>query len=144
MSATTRVRAFWKTHPLFGAVFLVQVLFLVALAAGSLRPLSGCTVPSDAMMQTEDGTLCSAPLCLPSGGYRVTVTYRATFPQEPQRVDGNTVATLTFASDKNPAAVQSDAVALTYTFSTVTARLWIGTATTVEDLVLTVTPSPAE
>ena len=144
MSATTRVRAFWKVHPLFGAVFLVELLFVVALAAGALRPLAVCTVPSDALTQTEDGSLCSAPLTLSSGGYRVTVTYRATFPQEPQRVDGNTVATLTFASDKNPAAVQSDAIILTDTFSAVTARLWIGTATTVEDLVLTVTPSPAE
>lgn len=144
MNTTARTRAFFRIHPLFGAVFLVELLFLAALLAGVLRPLTEITVPLDGMTQQEDGSAVSQPMTLSSGGYRVTVCYEATYPEDPDRVDGHEVASSSFASAKNPAALQSDTITLTDTFSTVTARLWIGTASTVSDLTFSVTETPAE
>lgn len=144
MNTTARTRAFLKIHPLFGAVFLVELLFLAALLAGSLRPLAEISVPLEGMTQQEDGSAVSQPMTLSAGGYRVTVQYQAFYPEDPERTDAQSVATLRFASSHNPAALQSDTITLTDTFSTVTARLWIGTASTVNDLTLTVTETPAE
>ena len=144
MNATARTRAFLKIHPLFGAVFLVELLFLAALVAGAFRPLTEVSVPLDSMTRQEDGSSVSQPVTLPSGGYRVTVHYEATYPQDPDRADDGAVATLSFASAQNPAALQSDTITLTGNLSTVTARLWVGTAATVEDLTLTVVETPAE
>ena len=101
-------------------------------------------MPLDSRTRQEDGSSVSQPVTLPSGGYRVTVHYEATYPQDPNRADDGTVATLSFASAQNPAALQSDTITLTGNLSTVTARLWVGTAATVEDLTLTVTETPAE
>ena len=80
MNATARTRAFLKIHPLFGAVFLVELLFLAALVAGAFRPLAEVSVPLDSMTRQEDGSSVSQPVTLPSGGYRVTVSYEATYP----------------------------------------------------------------
>lgn len=144
MNTTARTRAFLKIHPLFGAVFLVELLFVAALLAGSFRPLAEVSIPLESMTQSEDGTSVSPPVTLSSGGYRITVCYQAAFPEEPERTDGTAVATLDFSSAGNPAAVQSDAITLTDTFSTVTARLWVSTASTVSDLTLRVTETLAE
>lgn len=144
MNTTARTRAFLKVHPLFGAVFLVELLFVAALLAGSFRPLAEVSIPLESMTQSEDGTSVSQPVTLSSGGYRITVCYQAAFPEEPERTDGTAVATLDFSSAGNPAAVQSDAITLTDTFSTVTARLWVSTASTVSDLTLRVTETLAE
>lgn len=144
MTASARARAFFRVHPLFGVVFLVEVLFLAALVAGALRPLCQVSVPLDGMTLQEEDVGVSQAVTLPSGGYQVEVSYTAEFPEEPQRRDGNTVAVLDFASARNPAALQSDTITLTDTFSTVTARLWVGTATTLSDLTMTVKETPAE
>ena len=140
MNTTARIRAFLRMHPLFGAVFLVELLFLAALIAGSLRPLAEITVPLDTMTLTEEGTSVSQPVALAAGGYRVTVAYH--FPAAGEETGQRTVlATLDFASKKTPASVQSDTITLTDTFTTATARLWVGTAATVSDLTMTVTPA---
>lgn len=144
MNTTARTRAFLRIHPLFGAVFLVELLFVAALLAGAFHPLAEVSIPLENMTQSEDGTQISQPVTLSSGGYRITACYRAMYPDAPDRTDGAAVATLEFSSARNPAAVQSDRITLTDTFSTVTARLWIGTATTVNDLTLKLTEMPAE
>lgn len=144
MNTTARTRAFLKIHPLFGAVFLVELLFVAALLAGAFRPLAEVSIPLESMTQSEDGTSVSPPVTLSPGGYRITVCYQAAFPEEPERTDGTAVATLDFSSAGNPAAVQSDAITLTDTFFTVTARLWVSTASTVSDLTLRVTETLAE
>lgn len=142
MNTTARTRAFLRIHPLFGAVFLVEVLFLAALVAGLLRPPAEVSVPLDTMTRTEEDVSVYAPVTLSAGGYRVTACYKATPPAGDSATGGNTVAKLNFASAQNPSSVQSDPVVLTDTFSTVTARLWVSTAATVNDLTLTVTESP--
>lgn len=142
MNTTARTRAFLRVHPLFGAVFLVEMLFLAALVAGLLRAPAEVSVPLDTLTQTEEGVSVYAPVTLSAGGYRVTVTYKAASPTDNEDAGGHTVATLDFTSAQNPSSVQSDTIALTDTFSTVTARLWVGTAATVDDLTLTVTESP--
>lgn len=139
MNTTARTRAFLRIHPLFGAVFLVELLFLAAMAAGALRPLAQVTVPVDSMTRTEAGALVSEAVTLQSGGYQVTVNYAVSGGGEDSA--GETVASLDFSSAGNPAALESDTVTLTDTFTTVTARLWVGTAATVQDLVLTMTPA---
>lgn len=144
MNTTARTRAFLRIHPLFGAVFLVELLFVAALLAGMFRAPAEVTIPPESMTRSEDGTQVSQPVTLSSGGYRVTVCYQAQYPDAPDRTDGAAVATLEFSSAGNPAAVQSDSVTLTDTFSTVTARLWVSTASTVNDLTLKLTPTPAE
>ena len=80
MNTTARTRAFLKIHPLFGAVFLVELLFVAALLAGSFRPLAEVSIPLENMTQSEDGTSVSQPVTLSSGGYRITVCYQAAFP----------------------------------------------------------------
>ena len=67
MNTTARTRAFLRIHPLFGAVFLVELLFLAAMAAGALRPLAQVTVPVDSMTRTEAGALVSEGVTLQSG-----------------------------------------------------------------------------
>lgn len=144
MNTTARTRAFLRVHPLFGAVFLVEVLFLAALVAGLLRPAAEVSVPLDTMTRTQADTSVSAPVALSAGGYRVTACYEATAPAQGDQAGANTVATLNFASAENPSSVTSDTITLTDTFSTVTGRLWVGTAATVSDLTLTVTQSLTE
>lgn len=137
MSITARARAFLRIHPLFGGVFLVQLLFLAALLAGLLRPLAQVTVEPGSMTWTQGGTLVSQPLALSSGGYRVTVQYQA----EGSRQGEETSASLVFASAANPSGVQADAILLPDRCTTVTGRIWVGTATTVQDLTATFTPA---
>ena len=138
MSAVFRARSFVRRFPLFGAVLLAQLLILAALVAASLRPLASLDVPLDTLTETADGTArVSEPMMLPSGGYRVTVCYGVPETQE----STGALATLDFASAGNPAALRSDTITLTSVYSTVTARLWVGTAVTLDDLTMTVTPA---
>ena len=138
MSAVFRARSFVRRFPLFGAVLLAQLLILAALVAASLRPLVSLDVPLDTLTETADGTArVSEPMMLPSGGYRVTVCYGVPKTQE----STGALATLDFASAGNPAALRSDTITLTSVYSTVTARLWVGTAVTLDDLTMTVTPA---
>ena len=138
MSAVFRARSFVRRFPLFCAVLLAQLLILAALVAASLRPLASLDVPLDTLTETADGTArVSEPMMLPSGGYRVTVCYGVPKTQE----STGALATLDFASAGNPAALRSDTITLTSVYSTVTARLWVGTAVTLDDLTMTVTPA---
>lgn len=141
MSTTARVRAFLHRHPLFGVVFLVELLFWAALAAGLLRPLAQVSVPLEQTAATDgEETWTTAPVTLSSGGYSVTVQYHTDAAS--QTGEGSrTLGTLQFSSAKVPAAVRSDAITLTDTYTTVEARLWIRTAATVQDLTLSVTPA---
>ncbi len=140
MTALARARSFVRRYPLLGVVWLVQLLILAALAAGALRPLATLTVPLEGMTAAEGEAATSAPMTISSGGYRVTVCYEPVGSAEA----GSTLATLSFASAANPAALRGDAIALTDTYSTVTARLWVGTAVTLNDLTMTLTPAGAE
>ena len=110
MNTTARTRAFLRIHPLFGAVFLVELLFLAAMAAGALRPLAQVTVPVDSMTRTEAGALVSEAVTLQSGGYQVTVNYAVSGGGEDSA--GETVASLDFSSAGNPAALESDSFSL--------------------------------
>lgn len=140
MTALARARSFVRRYPLLGVVWLVQLLILAALAAGALRPLATLTVPLEGMTAAEGEAATSAPMTISSGGYRVTVCYEPVGSAEA----GSTLATLSFASAANPAALRGDAIVLTDTYSTVTARLWVGTAVTLNDLTMTLTPAGAE
>lgn len=140
MSVTARARAFFRIHPLFGGVFLVQLLFLAALLAGSLRPLARVTVDPGTMTRTQEGTLVSQPLTLSSGGYRVAVQYR----EEGSSQEEDATATLSFASAADPSGVRGDAILLPERCTAVTGRIWVGTATTVGDLIATLTPAAGQ
>lgn len=138
MIAVFRARSFVRRFPLFGAVLLAQLLILAALVAASLRPLVSLDVPLDTLTETADGAArVSEPMMLPPGGYRVTVCYGVPETQE----STGALATLDFASAGNPAALRSDTITLTSVYNTVTARLWVGTAATLDDLTMTVTPA---
>lgn len=141
MTAAARVRSFLARYPLFGVVVLVQLLFLAALGAGTLRPVCQQTIAVETLTPAgEDGAMQAPAVTLPAGGYRVTVSYQARDPADTTPATGASVAALDFSSEQNPAALRCDTVVLTDTYSTVTARLWVGTASQLEDLVLTVTP----
>lgn len=139
MSAGARARRWAREHRRYTVLLALELVFVLALAVTAFRPLAGLTVP------LEPGTALSGEVqvpvgaAVPAGGYRITVQYRGSAPEE--ATAPQTVGTLHFASAQNPAAVQCDGVTLTDTGTAVTARLWVGTGSTVTDLTMTAAPA---
>ena len=143
MSAPARLRAFVRRHPAFGALVLLQFLVVAALAAAALRPLTVCSIPLETLASSSSGEAsAAAPVALPAGGYRVEIEYRdAAAPQADDASANSMLGTLQFASAAQPTAVRCDAIALSDVFTRSTARLWIATASEVQDLTMTLTPA---
>lgn len=141
MTKVARVRAFLRRHLLFKVVLLLELLFGLALAGGMLKPLAQVSIPLDKVAaESDDGTWTTAPVALSTGGYSITIQYHVA-SEEDTHTGGQMLGTLQFASAQMPSAVRSDAITLTSTYTTVEARLWIQTATTVQDLTMSVTPA---
>lgn len=141
MNAAARTRAWGKAHPRFGVLLALELVIVLFLLVSSFRPLVQISVPVDAAAQSGEPVQVPVAGQVPAGGYRITVVYDSTAPQDSESTAPQTLGTLQFASVCNPAAVRSDPITLTGAFRTVTARLWVGTGNTVDDLTMTVQPA---
>lgn len=141
MTAAARARAWGKAHPRFGGLLVLELILVLFLLATSFRPLAQISVPVDAAAQAGEPVQIPVAEAVPAGAYRITVAYEGAAPQDSESTAPQTLGTLQFASARDPAAVRSDPITLTSAFRTVTARLWVGTGSTVSDLAMTVQPA---
>lgn len=85
-------------------------------------------------------TFSADNIALPSGAYEVTVRYfSCQTPDAPTFNMLNAAGSLTFASERSPAAVTFDALRLDDCHRSLTTRLWVGFGARMQDLTATVT-----
>ena len=155
--------AFCRRNRLFAALLAAELAVVYALAAGlfgtpyklALTPGDFTNTLPDIAAADDDGlkiwnqigyhsddpmTFSADNIALPSGAYEVTVRYfSCQTPDAPTFNMLNAAGSLTFASERNPAAVTFDALRLDDCHRSLTTRLWVGFGARMQDLTATVT-----
>ena len=155
--------AFCRRNRLFAALLAAQLAVVCALAAGlfgapyklALTPGDFTNTLPDIAAADDDGlkiwnqigyhsddpmTFSADNIALPSGAYEVTVRYfSCQTPDAPTFNMLNAAGSLTFASERSPAAVTFDALRLDDCHRSLTTRLWVGFGARMQDLTATVT-----
>ena len=155
--------AFCRRNRLFAALLAAELAVVCALAAGlfgapyklALTPGDFTNTLPDIAAADEDGlkiwnqigyhsddpmTFSADNIALPSGAYEVTVRYfSCQTPDAPTFNMLNAAGSLTFASERSPAAVTFDALRLDDCHRSLTTRLWVGFGARMQDLTATVT-----
>ena len=155
--------AFCRRNRLFAALLAAELAVVCALAAGlfgapyklALTPGDFTNTLPDIAAADDDGlkiwnqigyhsddpmTFSADNIALPSGAYEVTVRYfSCQTPDAPTFNMLNTAGSLTFASERSPAAVTFDALRLDDCHRSLTTRLWVGFGARMQDLTATVT-----
>ena len=158
--------AFCRRNRLFAALLAAQLAVVCALAAGlfgapyklALTPGDFTNTLPDIAAADDDGlkiwnqigyhsddpmTFSADNIALPSGAYEVTVRYfSCQTPDAPTFNMLNAAGSLTFASERSPAAVTFDALRLDDCHRSLTTRLWVGFGARMQDLTATVTYDP--
>ena len=155
--------AFCRRNRLFAALLAAELAVVCALAAGlfgapyklALTPGDFTNTLPDIAAADDDGlkiwnqigyhsddpmTFSADNIALPSGAYEVTVRYfSCQTPDAPTFNMLNAAGSLTFASERSPAAVTFDALRLDDCHRSLTTRLWVGFGARMQDLTATVT-----
>ena len=155
--------AFCRRNRLFAALLAAELAVVCALAAGlfgapyklALTPGDFTNPLPDIAAADDDGlkiwnqigyhsddpmTFSADNIALPSGAYEVTVRYfSCQTPDAPTFNMLNAAGSLTFASERSPAAVTFDALRLDDCHRSLTTRLWVGFGARMQDLTATVT-----
>ena len=155
--------AFCRRNRLFAALLAAELAVVCALAAGlfgapyklTLTPGDFTNTLPDIAAADDDGlkiwnqigyhsddpmTFSADNIALPSGAYEVTVRYfSCQTPDAPTFNMLNAAGSLTFASERSPAAVTFDALRLDDCHRGLTTRLWVGFGARMQDLTATVT-----
>ena len=155
--------AFCRRNRLFAALLAAQLAVVCALAAGlfgapyklALTPGDFTNTLPDIAAADDDGlkiwnqigyhsddpmTFSADNIALPSGAYEVTVRYfSCQTPDTPTFNMLNAAGSLTFASERSPAAVTFDTLQLDDCHRSLTTRLWVGFGARMQDLTATVT-----
>ena len=155
--------AFCRRNRLFAALLAAELAVVCALAAGlfgapyklALTPGDFTNTLPDIAAADDDGlkiwnqigyhsddpmTFSADNIALPSGAYEVTVRYfSCQTPDAPTFNMLNAAGSLTFASERSPAAVTFDALQLDDCHRSLTTRLWVGFGARMQDLTATVT-----
>ena len=155
--------AFCRRNRLFAALLAAELAVVCALAAGlfgapyklTLTPGDFTNTLPDIAAADDDGlkiwnqigyhsddpmTFSADNIALPSGAYEVTVRYfSCQTPDAPTFNMLNAAGSLTFASERSPAAVTFDALRLDDCHRSLTTRLWVGFGARMQDLTATVT-----
>ena len=155
--------AFCRRNRLFAALLAAELAVVCALAAGlfgapyklALMPGDFTNTLPDIAAADDDGlkiwnqigyhsddpmTFSADNIALPSGAYEVTVRYfSCQTPDAPTFNMLNAAGSLTFASERSPAAVTFDALRLDDCHRSLTTRLWVGFGARMQDLTATVT-----
>ena len=155
--------AFCRRNRLFAALLAAELAVVCALAAGlfgapyklALTPGDFTNTLPDIAAADDDGlkiwnqigyhsddpmTFSADNIALPSGAYEVTVRYfSCQTPDAPTFNMLNAAGSLTFASERSPAAVPFDALRLDDCHRSLTTRLWVGFGARMQDLTATVT-----
>ena len=82
MNAAARTRAWGKAHPRFGVLLALELVIVLFLLVSSFRPLVQISVPVDAAAQSGEPVQVPVAGQVPAGGYRITVVYDSTAPQD--------------------------------------------------------------
>ena len=154
--------AFCRRNRLFAALLAAELAVVCALAAGlfgapyklALTPGDFTNTLPDIAAADDDGlkiwnqigyhsddpmTFSADNIALPSGAYEVTVRYfSCQTPDAPTFNMLNAAGSLTFASERSPAAVTFDALRLDDCHRSLTTRLWVGFGARMQDLPATV------
>ena len=155
--------AFCRRNRLFAALLATELAVVCALVAGlfgtpyklALTPGDFTNTLPDIAAADDDGlkiwnqigyhsddpmTFSADNIALPSGAYEVTVRYfSCQKPDAPTFNMLNAAGSLTFASERSPAAVTFDALRLDDCHRSLTTRLWVGFGARMQDLTATVT-----
>ena len=155
--------AFCRRNRLFAALLAAELAVVCALAAGlfgapyklALTPGDFTNTLPDIAAADDDGlkiwnqigyhsddpmTFSADNIALPSGAYEVTVRYfSCQTPDAPTFNMLNAAGSLTFASERSPAAVTFDTLQLDDCHRSLTTRLWVGFGARMQDLTATVT-----
>ena len=159
--------AFCRRNRLFAALLAAELAVVCALAAGlfgapyklALTPGDFTNTLPDIAAADDDGlkiwnqigyhsdepmTFSADNIALPSGAYEVTVRYfSCQTPDAPTFNMLNAAGSLTFASERSPAAVTFDTLRLDDCHRSLTTRLWVGFGARMQDLTATVTYTAA-